>query len=813
MKNRVEFVDEERNRKAFQSLVDFTANSILLLSEKIETPEDLASALADTISLVYKAPMVLSPIPYTSKSSIIANNFDYLTAYVINRYGEKVSPSNVLDVKPDLFMKILKYTSYSMIENIYEAMLSTPADTRPGKNFSSLASHMNLTSLIGWLIFGESKDIPYYRLAAILHDAGKIIKPEAHIDGGRQFFNEVIQRVKEEEHKGNVLDYLLTVKDRVEKHHSTDFKPDHIAAENERFPNQMIEDAFSRNSECKPFLDMLHQKSTADSISIENELVKKLGKEEYMRRYEKCSALAYENVKNLKGKGAKSNLSNLEGYKGNDNRVKGYLYYINFPGVQSFIEYFSDLKDVSTASFMVDFIVSTLPFVHFDNLLSYKTRLPLEALLAVSGGHSFLVGRSDVKPEDFINELQNDELLRNLDVSLPITYKPFLVDEELAPYDTADLIRESQFESLKFKGSATLSLGLHRICDNCKERPAVEKVMDQYLCSRCKEVRELSNKRGFSARVAPIYKIGASEVSLGYNNTNPMEFVSGARSDGDSRYVSVIKFDANDASTYFANTLTWSEYVDKSFYTDYWIKRSLRETVEKYYEINQEMTKRLIAGIQFLGGDEGLIISPSLISINFMIDMVKRVHEKTGVTFKVGLVTVKPDHPIQFAIATAERIMDKAKIEKSEKVKEEEEEVDRNSMGVLVSSSFVSPSVIGSFQKVGDSTVLTFKNRISDVEEIVKMAKPNLSKDEKEDDDFKNFVKEMESVVEFHFAHKNINDTLIYLIRESVRHKKYSQLIEKVLKSYKGKEVKEISLLDIYFTLKSIDLGYFKVRK
>ncbi|AWR95458.1 hypothetical protein [Acidianus brierleyi] len=753
----------------------------------------MANALADTISLVYKAPMVLPPLPYTSKdNSIITNNFDYLTAYVINRYIKNIKPSEILDMKADNLTKILKYSSYTDIEEIYEALLSTPADTRPGKNFSSLAAHMNLTSLIGWLIFGEAKDIPYYRLAAILHDVGKIIKPEAHLDGASLFFNEVIQKVKEEGVKGNIIDYLGVVKDRVEKHHSLDFKPDHIAAENERFPNEKIEEVFSKNEECSPFSEMLNQKSTADSINIENKWIKELGEEEYRKRYSKCSALAYDHI--MQNKGEK---------KIENNKVNGYIYYINFPGVQSFIEYFSNLKDISTASFMVDFIVSTLPFVHFDNLLQ-KTRLPLEALLAVSGGHSILVGRSDVEPEKFIDDLKNDSLLRDLDIELPITYKPFFVNENLASYDViSDLMRESQFNSLKFKGSKILSLGLHRICDNCKERPAVDKVGEEYLCSRCKTIKDFANKRGFSARVKPKYIICNKEVDIGYNGIDPMVFISGGNSDDDPRYVSIIKFDANDASMYFANTLTWSEYVDKSFYTDYWIKKSLRETAKEYYNKNQEMVKRLIAGIQFLGGDEGLLISPALISINFMIDMIKKVYRNTGVTFKVGIVTVKPDHPVQFAVSTAEKIMDEAKIEK------DEVNIDRNSIGILVSPSFVSPSAIRSFQRFGDFTILSYKNTISEVEDILNDVKVDISG---KDENFKDFVREMESIVQFLYMHKNINETIIYLIRERVRHKEYSQLIDKILKSYKIDE-KKINILDIYFILKSIDSGFSKVRE
>ncbi len=530
---------------------------------------------------------------------------------------------------------------------------------------------------------------------------------------------------------------------------------------------------------------MLGQRSTAEL---------KKNEEEYKKKYELCSKEAYEYIRSYKPQ--KNAVSE------NTKNIKGYIYYINFTGVQSFIEYFSNLKDISTASFMVDFIVSTLPFVHFDNLLSHKTRLPLEALLVVSGGHSILIGRSDVKPEDFINEIENDQLLKGLDIELSIAYRPFFINDDLVSYDVVtDLIRESQFNNLNFKGTKVLSLGLHRNCDNCKERPAVEKIGEEYLCSRCKIIRDYSNKRGFSARVMPKYYINGKEVEIGYNEIDPMVFISGGRSNDDSRYTSIIKFDANDASKYFANTLTWSEYVDKSFYTDYWIKKSLRDTVNAYYNKNPEMIKRLIAGIQFLGGDEGLLISPSLISINFMIDMINEVNNKTGVNFKVGIATVKPDHPIQFAIFTAEKIMDKAKIKEGK---------GDNSIGIIFSPSFISPSVVESFQKAGDFTILTFQNTFSQIEEILNDVSIDVSKED--DDNLKDYVRELEDIVEFHYRHKNINETLIYLIRERIRYRKYSQLIDLILKSYDSKN-KKINLLDTYFILKNIQSGFSKVSK
>ncbi|MBW9142037.1 MAG: hypothetical protein K1T65_10235, partial [Candidatus Aramenus sp.] len=252
------------------------------------------------------------------------------------------------------------------------------------------------------------------------------------------------------------------------------------------------------------------------------------------------------------------------------------------------------------------------------------------------------------------------------------------------------------------------------------------------------------------ARVNTTYKIGDKDLKLEYREVDPMVFISGG--DENPRYVSIIRFDANDASKYFANTLSWSEYLDKSFYLDYWIKKSLRDTVKEFISKNEKMTKRFIAGIQYLGGDEGLLISPSLISINFMIDMIDKVYEKTKVTFKVGIVTVKPDHPIQFAIQATEKIMEEAKIE------------NKNSLGIIVSPSFISPSVIQGITE-DEKKVLKLKNSFEDVKNIINMVNPDISESEKDKERVKDFLREINDIVDFYYTH-SFYETLVYIIRE-----------------------------------------------
>ncbi|MQL56616.1 HD domain-containing protein, partial [Acidianus ambivalens] len=455
--NGVKITEEEKNREAREELKHLVVR-LMLASGGGDV--DL---LTDYLSLIIKAPLLLPYMPYSGNS--LLNNFDFLTSYIAIRRNKYIESGKELlessNITPRSFIEILyggdKVGAYQSLRKIFEALSTTPADTRPGLNIAPLSSHLTLTSLIGWLEQPYSKDLPYLRLASILHDIGKLTSPSHHLTEGIKFMEEVIEELKKENVEVENLENALHL---IETHHSKDDsivkRADGIASSVDRLIKE-VKEIIPSIEGCKPFLSCYEPGAKAECM----EQIKYDEKD-----YTMCTEKLYKALhEKKKGEERKEEVHD----------VKGYLYFVDFPGVQSFINYFSNLRDLSAASFLVDFLSSTVPFLHLDNLHRGKAFLPPEALLSSMGGHSYLVGRADVNPEEFIETLKEDEIFKELDVTLKVSYVPFYYDGHVIQYDSLeDVIRKSNLNSLllNFK-EEVLSYGLHKVCDSCGIRPAV----------------------------------------------------------------------------------------------------------------------------------------------------------------------------------------------------------------------------------------------------------------------------------------------------------------------------------------------------
>jgi CRISPR/Cas system-associated protein Cas10 (large subunit of type III CRISPR-Cas system) len=259
---------------------------------------------------------------------------------------------------------------------------------------------------------------------------------------------------------------------------------------------------------------------------------------------------------------------------------------------------------------------------------------------------------------------------------------------------------------------------------------------------------------------------------------DPMEEIA-----EESNYISVIKFDGNNAGEYFRNTLTFGEYTAKSFWVDYAVKKA-------YYDALKELgdeAKKIPVGTLYLGGDEGVIISPSSISLPFVSSFIKKA-EESGLTFKVGVITAKYDHPIQFLINAADRLMEESKHEKS-------------TIGVLTTSSFLSDKVVKE-EMEEFKEIYSPKITLEEVNELILLAN-NL----KEKGKLKHAVSSLDDALELYLTSgKDLLKLLAYLLRERqrVEDDDEKELYKLILKTYNGESV---NLLGYYHVLKTFILG------
>lgn len=122
----------------------------------------------------------------------------------------------------------------------------------------------------------------------------------------------------------------------------------------------------------------------------------------------------------------------------------------------------------------------------------------------------------------------------------------------------------------------------------------------EILCTRCATVREISNLRGLTPKLKVNYKVGDKLIGLGTKSEgdgksidlsvvqeNAMQIIAGTPLDikEDERthphYVSILKFDANNASRVYKRTLTIGLFLDTSFSMDYSVKVGFSETLKE----------------------------------------------------------------------------------------------------------------------------------------------------------------------------------------------------------------------------------------
>ncbi len=871
-KGEVEFVDENESKKAFENLAKLLGRAIKMFAadavdqgrKDLLDENKLTMAVTDLMSLILKAPLLLPALrvgkTQNTGNQVSLNNFETLVNYVLSRHLlGKVPPSDLECVitegkrngssswcsvvrKRNILLNILSEFQDD-IYMIYENLMRVPADTRPGNNVSSLASHLSLTSIAQWVVYGDSKDYSVGRMAALFHDIGKLVSVGRHWEASNEFFDALIKEVDEPSEDNDdeglndiikeVKKVLDSVKKRVEEHHRVFIQGDFISSKEGRESGEELKEIYGEKAECKPFMETLEM-TAAEAEDYINEKEKSDAK--LREKYSECSKYVYQKKKERTQKDSKDSQS--------EPKVKATLNMFNFPGVQSFITSFSDLRDLSAASMLVDMAVTTIPFIVIDYLYGDKTFLPLDALLVSSGGHSFIATREDasgVSKQRIEEELKKVQLLKDLDVRITVSSTPLIIangSEKFLDYRQVigNLFKEDGKAGLRLDPSLfnMISPGMHLVCESCGLYPATKTdERGKNLCCRCYTVHELSKSKGFYAKVNTAYKMAYpgrdTLVSLepklenedGKEKLNPMEYLAGNVLQGERedptepiprerRYISVVKSDGNDAGEYFSHSVTFGEYIDKSFKVDYWVKRSFVSAADEMVrdrKLNPGMVLRTLVGMQYIGGDDILLIGPAATSPILVLNALEKASQRLGMSFKVGVVTMKYDDPIQFAIETAERLMEHGKIKKDEVAADSLPE-ERNSMSFIYTSSLITPSslegIINSWKDENEkNSIYMIKFPFSKVKEFLDSAGKELnyiiahpSPDKGEDkqeklleyeknlDKFKDNVRSLEDIMETFYRKRNFHYTVVQIMRESVRHKEMRRLADLLLKDY-----------------------------
>jgi len=864
----VRSINENELQKIREDLIASLVELLKISCSLVNDEKKAISIFADLISVIYKLPMLMSYTPHTGLST----PFEYFFIYVIARHYTEIKFSNVEELLNELekikeqreneYNRLFSYAN--TLREIYEKLLYTPVDMRPGYNFISLVSHLQLTSILVWLLQSNSQDLNYLRIATLLLEFGKIFNPTNYFVETLNLLNELVDRAT------CLKSELSKVKELIEKADNKSFLEIIEEADKAAVARDRLEEIVTKAldlaglDKCK---DVCYSTSTITKEC--SECLERLGEETYKKAsqslYKSLLESTYEdiNVEEIKKVIKNWDLIPSKKVEISSSSVKektlGYIVYIDFHGVQRFITSFPKLRDMSFASFLVDFITSVYAFAVLDQQYykntGEKSRIPAEALLSGYGGHSYIVIRSDFENEGDVKEEVRKLLVnsspKELDIKLDVRVVEFAYESSGNAYvrnykEIWDEISSMSYQRylVDFK-EEIYSLGLHRVCDNCGIRPAVEIKDNEYLCKVCSLVRDLSKSRGFVAKLNSTYYIEGDIVEpskiIKIKDANEkevkveeyaMEAIAGYRNVNDTKYVALIKADGNNAGRIFGYTTTFSEYIDKSFRLDYGVKKRFYETLNELLEAEKDkkdLTSRVLVGVLYLGGDDIMLMMPSQIAVPFAVKMFEAIDKESGFTFKVGVISVKPDHPVQFAYKAVNELMESSKLE------------NKSSLGCLVFTSTLATDGVVEAEldkyRGKQNSYSVVSNDIENIKKLLQKVKLLPEEDEsKKENIFKEFVemyynsdienvkkkvrdiiRPLEDLSNYAYTH-NFYDALAYILRYRARSKKSEQddIAEKGFSDYKlvsflfsSDNVKDlvIPLYDYYFVLKTIRVG------
>ncbi|BFH74741.1 HD domain-containing protein [Sulfurisphaera javensis] len=799
---------------------------------------------ADLLSFIFKAPMLLSHAPAIG-GKYLSTAYEYFFTYVVTRHCEDYSFKQIDELMEKLEenrKSLSRITQYiSSLRDIYEALLYTPADTRPGFNITSLASHLELTSIVLWLSQPYSVDLNYLRVSALLHDIGKLFDPTEHVKQSAEILDEVLKNLPDD---NCVKEDLKNVKRLVEQHHFDNIlaDADRLASATDRLSNLVFQGLDKYN----PSVKECYKMTAKDGIKC---LEEKLGKD----GYEKLSILLFKYLLSVLVPPSdtppydifKVEKTNVSLQKPTLGKPLGYLVYTDFPGIQKFISSFPQLRDMAFASLLVDFLTTVATFIVLDQKFYKKTgnksRLPAEALLSGYGGHSYIVVRSELSPNDIKDAVK--DLGKEFDISLKSYVVEFVYENYIKNFKevSEEIMKQTRERYIVDLNEKVYSLGLHRVCTSCGIRPASHIDVEDELCDRCYKVRQLSKSRAFISRANTTYLVGQIDITpldfmkkakLYENETYyAMEFIAGYRNLEDTTYVAFIKADGNYGGEIFKYSITFSDYIDRSFRLDYGVKKAFYDTIVELANQGNNLNKlenpyydlasRILAGVLYIGGDDILMLAPAVIALPFAVKMFKRAEENTGFTFKVGVLVTKPDHPVQFAIRAVDELMEEAKIDAKA--------LKTNPLSSISCLTFESSlATDGAIRRIIDEekNFLLVKNKLQDVEEILKITGyidfsfPVSLYNNKNDGKKKTreILHYIDYIVQYALQENEFLSTLAYILRYRFRVEdpKEKEFLTFLLRKYGENDSlssasayykDRLPLLDYFFMLKTFRLG------
>jgi len=682
------FTRDDRDKlydKYKQFLKEFIQTYITINNkQKIKDVNDIRYLL-DTLIFYLRSILIIDPIPkYIIEKIIGEEATDYipsptalLKCLIINEFRDYLDKNIDKDINIDNieeFVKIIsKEPRYSMqlskldylANKLLEdpRVLDFPADTKPGSNTSSLILHMLAVSAISISIYMyrnanvRDEDIQVLRLVALFHDIGKIKDWYCHKSESAKFLSDIFNDKTTEGEAKEIIEKAVTlIREKENDELYKIFKSaDRIASASDRMPfiaSQVLRDSQLLDDRLKEDIG-----KRFDDWDFWKQFAPKFKKE---LTEEFCKSVS--NIEKI--------IKLLEPTKEDTNELSNeisnneiYIARLDFKSIQSFIKS-NNLKVMNGASRLVDLVIFTiLPF-----LLCYRDRIGLypENILYNGGGNITIVIPPNKEKElkDFIDKAPWP-IMGNIRYGGSYLYKSFIkTNKEIDDMLVCDKLKVEERKGIDYN--------LYELCKSCGNN-AIVKVSSNYyekekeMCKECQKKFREGDSYHFSHKIN-MFKLANKDILL----KNILEYIAGDSLDNikdGNKDIALIKFDGNLMGQLMASSISLTDAFERSIRIDYSIKKAFHNFLCYLIDMNYlEYAKRIIMGVQYIGGDDGLIIVPSIISIPFTLHMINEYYLNMGKrsTLSVGIAIAKPKHPIQLLKDGAEYLLEKAKSESRE---------------------------------------------------------------------------------------------------------------------------------------------------
>lgn len=560
---------------------------------------------------------------------------------------------------------------------IIDAIIRMPADTRIGLNTSSLMIHLLTTSGISSAIYLSkikeisSKELGILRLLSMFHDIGKVVDWKTHEKRSATILKDIFNSeiIEEGSEAWELIEYVTRIlKGEVEGgiYNEIFREADRIASGMDRV-KELVPIALSEDKKDKlekKIIDYLSKSGIQSKGNLEDDYELIFDDWTFWNEFlsiEERIELTEDFCKNISTLSSNNKVYEtliLERAKLEDVSVVRF----DFAGIQSYIRS-NDVRSLMGGSRIVDIII----YASIPDLLM-NLGIPYECILIFGGGNL-----TALVPTNKINDVK--EKLSHLNipgVRINIGASP-LYDSYIAINRVIekDILKMKELNSIKLERNITLNL--YKKCEFCGEEVAEESKYEESLCKKCQYKYEIATDEYFEYRISSFFDWKKPEsykyLPLLAKGADILFFIAGhsveeaakTRPIGEYKDLAIVRFDGNIIGQFMASAISITDIFERSVRVD----GAVKDAINKFYIMLkgnfEEDALRFVLGTLYVGGDEGLVIVPSWLSIPLSLYLLNHYYYSLGgkSALSISIVGAKPKHPLIQLYECAGHLLDK----------------------------------------------------------------------------------------------------------------------------------------------------------